>query len=102
MTTVVAFGTRYALTYRWSQRLWRIKYNWRLVLVLSAWAVGIVVLSVALPEMNVLVSLALRTAMVRVYMIGLWVLLILSSEEKAIASGIAAQAWTMVKERKVA
>jgi O-antigen/teichoic acid export membrane protein len=80
--TVLAFATRYALTYYFSQRLWPVRYQWAPVLVLVAWTVALAVVGLVLPAMPIVESLAIRTALVGVFFGGLWWLPILTKGDR--------------------
>lgn len=87
--TLVAFLTRYALTYSFSQRLWRVAYEWRPVALLATWAAVIFAIHFFLPHPGILLSLGLRTALVGLYFAGLWILPIFPSHDRAAAARFA-------------
>lgn len=79
--TVLAFLTRYVLTFAFSQRLWPVAYRWRPVVVLVVWSTAISGAALALPTLAILPSLGVRTGLVGIYFIGLWYLPILGEEK---------------------
>jgi O-antigen/teichoic acid export membrane protein len=80
--TVLAFGTRYLLTYRFSQHLWPVRYGWRPIVVLILWATCISAIGLYLPTMPLLPSLSVRTGLVLVFGAGLWLLPILGPTDR--------------------
>ena len=90
IATVAAFATRYALTYGFSQRLWRVRYRWKPVLLLLAWAVLVCTAGLAMPEMALASSLAFRFGLIALYGAGLWWLL--EVREKAVLTALAREA----------
>lgn len=82
VATVLAFLARYLLTYRFSQRLWPVRYRWAPVWILVAWAVAVSGVGLAVPRMHILVSLGVRTLLVAVYCVGVWLLPILQPSER--------------------
>ena len=88
IATVIAFFVRYILTYRFSQTLWRVNYEWRPVAVLGAWAVTISIAGLALPQMSIWLSLALRTTLVGVFLTGVWLLPILKPDDRVAVRGM--------------
>jgi O-antigen/teichoic acid export membrane protein len=83
IATVVAFATRYGMTFWFSQRLWPVRYEWGPVLVVAAWSVAIAGASLLLPPMEIVASLAVRTALVLTFGVGLWILPILDTSQRA-------------------
>ena len=81
--TVISFSTRYVLTYRVSQRLWPVVYEWRPVLVLVAWSVFVGGGALLLPQMALVSSLAVRTVLFGVFVGGVWVLPVMEPSDKA-------------------
>lgn len=85
IATLLAFLTRYALTYSFSQRLWHVAYEWRPVALLATWAAVIFTIHFFLPQTGVLLSLGLRTALIGLYFVGLWFLPVLAPRDRAAA-----------------
>ncbi len=72
VATVIAFATRWVLTYWFSQRLWYVKYDWPPVIRLLLLALGGSVVALLLPDMSILRSLAIRTLIVGAYLVLSW------------------------------
>jgi O-antigen/teichoic acid export membrane protein len=85
MSAVVAFFARWVLTYRFSQRLWPVRYDWRPVLLLCAVALAAGGASALLPDLSFWVSLSARTALFLGYALAIWHLPILTGAERASA-----------------
>ena len=81
--TVVAFAVRFILTYAFAQRLRRVRYEWRPVLVLVVWAGLITLAGYLLPTMGLVLSLSLRTGLVLLFFVGLWLLPILQVADRS-------------------
>jgi O-antigen/teichoic acid export membrane protein len=88
IATAIAFLVRYVLTYRFSQKLWRVNYDWRPVAILGAWAVAIATIGLLLPQLGILLSLSLRTALVGVFALGVWLLPIMKPDDRDAVRGI--------------
>ncbi len=71
------------LTYRVSQRLWPVVYEWRPVLLLAAWSVMVGGGALLLPRMGLVESLALRTLLFGVFVGGVWALPVMEPSDKA-------------------
>lgn len=67
LATLIAFSVRWALTYRFSQRLLPLAYRWPPVLRLLLWAAAVVVAGMLLPPLPLVLSLAARTGLLAVY-----------------------------------
>lgn len=80
--TLVAFALQFALVYWFSQRLWRVQYRWRPVLVLMGWAATITIAGILLPEMPIVSSILVRSVLGLVFLGGLWLLPILGAEDR--------------------
>lgn len=78
----VAFSVRWGLTYVFSQRLWRVDYEWAPVLRLLAAGVVVSVAGQLLPSMNLVPSIGAHAALFVTYVLLLWVLPILRRDEK--------------------
>jgi len=79
---VVALGTRWALTYLLSQRLWRISYRWGPVLRLSTAALVLATLGGLLPPLPLLASLAVRLPLLGLFALFVWFGGVLLPEER--------------------
>jgi O-antigen/teichoic acid export membrane protein len=79
---VMAFGVRWGLTYRFSQRLWRVQYDWWPVIRLAAVGVSVCVASLLLPPMGVVTSIAVHLLLFALYLILVWSFPILTPDEK--------------------
>lgn len=84
IATVLAFVIRWLLTYSISQSLWSVRYEWRPILTLMAWSVCACGITFVLPVQSVLISLLERTAVLCLFLSGLWFLPILQSDDKAL------------------
>ena len=78
----VSFGVRYVLTYRFSQRLWRVNYDWAPTVRMGGAAIVLVLISGRVPQLPLPGSIALHAAMMLFYLIFLWTAGPLSSELK--------------------
>ncbi len=94
VATVLSFFVRWALAYRFSQRLWHVRYRWAPVLRLLALALAISGGSLLLPRLGIVTSVALRLALLAVYGIGLWHLGVLTPRERSGLVGAARLGWT--------
>ena len=79
---ILAFGTRWGLTYFYSQRLWHVDYEWMPIIRLAVVAVAVSVTSALLPDTGIIASIAIHLALFAVYCGLLWVMPILTAEEK--------------------
>jgi O-antigen/teichoic acid export membrane protein len=82
LSTVAAFALRAALIYRFSQKLWPVTYDWGPVLRLAGLASATVLAALFIPWMSLLPSVALRSVVVGLYLVGLWTLGIIPPEER--------------------
>lgn len=80
--TLLTFVIQVSLLYVFSQRLWRIEYQWRPVLILVGWAVLISGIGLALPETTVIRSIGIRSGLGLLFLLGLWRLPILDDQER--------------------
>ena len=83
--TLAAFAVRYILTYYFSQRLWRIEYRWKPVVVLVGWACLIAGAGLLLPELPIVPSVLVRSGLGVAYLAGVWWLPILGEEDRVVA-----------------
>jgi O-antigen/teichoic acid export membrane protein len=74
LSTVAAFSLRAALIYRFSQKLWPVTYDWGPVLRLAGLASATVVAALFIPWMSLVPSVAMRSVVVALYLLGLWTL----------------------------
>jgi O-antigen/teichoic acid export membrane protein len=88
LTVVASLGTRFWLTHVFSQRLWRINYEWGPVLRLLAVAVGIVGASAFVPDLPALSSVVVHTAMFCVYALLVWRLILVEVDRGAIRAAL--------------
>jgi O-antigen/teichoic acid export membrane protein len=95
--TVVAFALQFALVYWFSQRLWRVRYRWRPVLILVAWAATIILVGILLPEMKIVSSVLLRSGLGLIFLGGIWFLPILGAEDKQVGVTLATSLLTRVR-----
>ena len=83
LSTLVAFAVRYGIIYTVSQRLWPVRYEWRPILMLSAVALSVGVAGVMVHSESLVVSLAVRAALLGLYLIALWYQPILTETDRA-------------------
>jgi O-antigen/teichoic acid export membrane protein len=79
---VLAFGARWGLTYRFSQRLWPVAYDWVPIIRLAGLAIAITATSVALPAMPLPMSIGVHLLFLAAYLVLLWTLPILTQDER--------------------
>jgi O-antigen/teichoic acid export membrane protein len=82
IATVIGFAVRYGCTYRFSQRLWPVRYDWPPVLRIAALAIATVLIGYLIPSGPLAYSLILRAALLILYGFLVWTLPILSQEDK--------------------
>jgi O-antigen/teichoic acid export membrane protein len=83
LATVAAFAVRFGIIYRISQRLWPVHYRWGPVLRLSLLAAAVIVAGTLLPALPLGTSIAARSALLLVYLFGLWHLNVISAEDRS-------------------
>lgn len=83
IAAVLAFSVRYGLTYRFSQRLWRVEYQWAPVLRLAALATAVSLAAIILPGMGILASVGVRVVLLALYLVGAWNLGVLAETERS-------------------
>ncbi len=81
--TLISFFLRWTLTYRLSQRLWRVEYAWGPVLRLVALALTGALAGLALPPLPILLSIPVRSVILLTFTVLMWKL-VLSAGERAI------------------
>ncbi len=99
VATVLAFATRYVLTYWYAQRLWPVRYRWRPVWTLVAWAAAICATSLLVPVRGLVGSIALSTGLVVLYGVGLWFLPVLDTAERGIVRSLARGVPNLIRSR---
>ena len=82
VTTLFSLMTRAMLAHLFSQRLWRVEYQWVPVGRLLAVASAVGVASALLPPLPIVTSVALHVGMFGVYALLVWRLPILDDEER--------------------
>lgn len=80
--TVLSFGTRWVLTYLFSQRLWRVDYRWFPVVRLIVFASIAVASGLLLPEMGLVRSLLARSLLLSAFTCAIWFGGVLTAEER--------------------
>jgi O-antigen/teichoic acid export membrane protein len=83
LTVVASLGTRFALTYYFSQRLWRIRYHWTPVLRLLALATAFVAVSYLIPALSAAPSVLLHSAMFATYSLLVWQFILADKDRAA-------------------
>ncbi len=81
--TLGAFIVRYLTIYFFSQLLLHIHYEWGPIVRIGALSIAVGGLSIWLPELPILQSIGLHTGMVFVYLGLIWVLGVLTDDERA-------------------
>ena len=89
MAAVIAFSVRWGLTYLFSQRLWRVDYEWAPVFRLALLAAVVVLAGIALPPMGLAAALLVHAGLFLAYAGLLWTLPILTAEDKGAALAVA-------------
>lgn len=79
---VLAFGVRWGLTYWFSQRLWRVPYEWPPVITLAVVGIAVCVAARLLPSMPLLTSIAAHVVLFALYVAIIWGSSILRPTEK--------------------
>jgi O-antigen/teichoic acid export membrane protein len=82
---VLAFSVRWGLTYFFSQRLWRVQYDWAPLARLAVAAAVVVGTGLFLPRLGLVASIALHSLLFLAYLVLLLVLPILTPGEKQAA-----------------
>lgn len=89
LTVVASLGTRFWLTHVFSQRLWRIQYEWGPVLRLLLLAILVVVASALAPQLATPASVALHTGLFGLYAFLVWSLILREPDRAAIRGVLA-------------
>jgi O-antigen/teichoic acid export membrane protein len=82
VATLMSLSVLCWLSHVFSQRLWRVKYRWGPVIRMAALAVAIGTVSALSPPISLPLSLAFHASLVALYAALLWVLPILTPEER--------------------
>jgi O-antigen/teichoic acid export membrane protein len=82
VATAIAFATRYGWIYFFSQRLWRVEYNWSPVVRLCAVSVVVCIAGALLPRASLVTSLGLRMGLLAVYFFAVWHASVLSNDDR--------------------
>jgi len=96
---VIAYAVRYVCTYRFSQRLWPIRYNWTPVVRLVALSVVTVVVSVFVPAHSLVAALTARVIEFAIFLALLWWLPILNASDKEALIGLMTSITEQVRTR---
>jgi O-antigen/teichoic acid export membrane protein len=80
VATVLSFGVRELLVYVWSQRLWRVEYDWRPVGRIVVLAVGVGIARFLLAPGSVWMTIGYHLALLVIYAGGVWLLVIPSAD----------------------
>jgi O-antigen/teichoic acid export membrane protein len=99
MAAVLAFGTRWALTYTFSQRLWKVHYEWAPIAKLAVAAVGVATISALLPAMPLTLSLASHVVLFVAYAGLVLALRVITPDEKAVTAALLGRAWAAARAR---
>ena len=85
VTTLLSLMTRAVLAHVFSQRLWRVEYQWRPIVILVTVAVTAGAIGALLPPLPIVSSIAAHLGLFLVYAVLVWILPILDAEERAAA-----------------
>jgi O-antigen/teichoic acid export membrane protein len=99
--TVIGYGVRWGLAYRWSQQLWPVQYDWRPVRRVLALAVGAVLIGLVLPNAPVIVAAALRVPVYAIYLLLVWHGGILTEQDRAGVRRIFSQSLAALTQLRV-
>ncbi|MGH7679482.1 MAG: polysaccharide biosynthesis C-terminal domain-containing protein, partial [Gemmatimonadaceae bacterium] len=83
ISAVLAFSVRWGMTYFYSQRLWKVSYEWAPTIRLALVAVGVCVISALLPPMTLLPSIGVHALLFVAYLGLVWSVPILTPTEKS-------------------
>jgi O-antigen/teichoic acid export membrane protein len=97
VATLAAFVVRYGFTYFFSQRLWHVEYRWTPVLRLVGLAVAVGLVGVFLPDLRIWESVAVRTLLFGVYLVGVWTLGVLTDRERQRFLQLGRKAWVTIR-----
>jgi O-antigen/teichoic acid export membrane protein len=82
MAAILAFGTRWGMTYYFSQRLWRVDYEWMPILRLAVVATAVSGLAMLLPRLGLVASIAVHALLFVLYVALVWIAGVLTPAEK--------------------
>ncbi len=99
LATLLAFGTRYALIFYRSQRLWPVRYRWTPVWWLLAIGSAVSIVGTVLPGMGLPASVATHTILLLLYAAAVWYLPILSDSERVAVVGAIRSPRTVLASR---
>lgn len=94
--TVLSFGTRWATTYYYSQKLWHVEYDWQPVLRLLTTATIITSVGIFLRPENLFLSIGWHLVLTGIYFALVWRSNLLTDGEKS-----AAIEWTRLLARRL-
>jgi O-antigen/teichoic acid export membrane protein len=97
--TVIGYFVRWVLAYRWSQKLWPVRYQWRPVLLLAAISVATVVLGMLIPATPLIGAAIGRLMLYICYAVAIWRSGVLSASDRAAARALVRGGIRMVKSR---
>jgi O-antigen/teichoic acid export membrane protein len=80
VATVLSFGVRELLVYVWSQRFWRVAYDWRPVGRIVALAIGVGIARFLIAPGSVWITIGYHLMLLAVYAAGVWLLVIPSAD----------------------
>lgn len=83
LATVIAYAFRFLAVYVFSQRLWFVRYRWGPVIRLSTIAALISAAGFLAPDTGIGVSILLRSALLALYLVGIWVFGVFSEADRA-------------------
>lgn len=84
--TAISFFTRWVLTYRMAQRLWRVEYAWGPVLRLVSLALAGALAGLALPTLPIVLSVPIRAMILLTFTVLVW-RMVLNDEERGTVEG---------------
>lgn len=83
ITTLVSLVVDAFLSHTFSQRLWRVEYRWAPVVAIVTLGVAVGGGSMLIPALPLLTSIGVHLLMFSGYLVALWVLPVLSAEERS-------------------
>jgi O-antigen/teichoic acid export membrane protein len=81
--TIIGYGVRYGLTYRFSQQLWPVRYNWRPVWQLVALTFGTYGFSRIIPDGPLVYALPQRVLLFAAYLTVVWYSNVITTRDRA-------------------
>jgi O-antigen/teichoic acid export membrane protein len=76
VATVLSFGVRELLVYFWSQRFWRVGYDWQPVVRIVALALGVGIARFVLTPDSLWAAILYHLTLLGIYALGVWLLVI--------------------------